>query len=314
MNLKSLPRTVVIGGANLDVTGNCENRLIPGDSNPGTIRTSAGGVGRNIAENLARHGFQCTLLTALGDDVGNTLINESCKAAGIDMSEVLVEPQRSTGTYIAINNQLGGLMAAISDMEIVRQISPAWLKEKHDVIRAHEQIVIESNLDEDTLKWISDNREGRSLLVDAVSATKAVKLKAILSEIDVLKVNRDEAKAILGKELQDTDLAQALFDVGVKNVLLSQGPQGASLYNHNGITHKSAMKSVNASDTGAGDALFAGYIVARHLLKAEEHQLEFAIACATFTLNSLLSVNPLLSVNEINKQYLQHLPNGAWKS
>ena len=49
-----MSRFVVIGGANVDIMGIADQALRPQDSNPGTIRTTLGGVGRNIAENLAR--------------------------------------------------------------------------------------------------------------------------------------------------------------------------------------------------------------------------------------------------------------------
>ena len=44
---------VVIGAANIDIGGTPYKPLIPGDSNPGVIRMSYGGVGRNIAHNLS---------------------------------------------------------------------------------------------------------------------------------------------------------------------------------------------------------------------------------------------------------------------
>ena len=43
----------VVGGVNIDVGGRSFAPLVAGDSNPGVIRTSLGGVGRNIAHNLA---------------------------------------------------------------------------------------------------------------------------------------------------------------------------------------------------------------------------------------------------------------------
>lgn len=49
-----MSRFVVIGGANVDIMGIADQALRSQDSNPGTIRTTLGGVGRNIAENLAR--------------------------------------------------------------------------------------------------------------------------------------------------------------------------------------------------------------------------------------------------------------------
>ena len=42
-----------IGGANVDIHGKSDNKLIMRDSNPGTLHMSLGGVCRNICENLA---------------------------------------------------------------------------------------------------------------------------------------------------------------------------------------------------------------------------------------------------------------------
>lgn len=312
MNHSSLPRTLVIGGANVDMAGSCTARLIPGDSNPGIVRSSAGGVGRNIAENLARLGLECSMITAVGEDLGQTLIEKSCNENNINTDHFFIFPSHSTGTYLAINNQLGALLAAISDMSIIDELTPAALNSKLAFMNEHDQWVIEANLSESTLNWIAQNKNGKPLLVDAVSATKAPKLKNILNDIEVLKVNRDEASAILHESGEDIYLAEALYKAGVKNVLLSQGPQGAILLNKDGAIHKGAVKGNNASDTGAGDALFAGFIAARHYLASAADQLEFSIACATHTLNSRITVNPELSLDLIKKTFLSQLPKGAW--
>ncbi|MFC6343949.1 winged helix-turn-helix transcriptional regulator [Nocardioides hankookensis] len=47
---------VVVGGANMDVKARSRRSVVAATSNPGTAAMSAGGVGRNIAENLARLG------------------------------------------------------------------------------------------------------------------------------------------------------------------------------------------------------------------------------------------------------------------
>ena len=44
---------VVIGGANVDMIGTPFTSLSYENSSPGSVRISHGGVGRNIAENLA---------------------------------------------------------------------------------------------------------------------------------------------------------------------------------------------------------------------------------------------------------------------
>ena len=60
------PTFLIIGGANIDITGRA---LTPpeiiADSHPGTITSHHGGVARNIAENLARLDCQIRLISAL---------------------------------------------------------------------------------------------------------------------------------------------------------------------------------------------------------------------------------------------------------
>jgi pseudouridine kinase len=58
----------VIGGTNLDIGGRPSESLRLRDSNIGTISRSAGGVGFNIAKNLAERGTTVSLVSALGDD------------------------------------------------------------------------------------------------------------------------------------------------------------------------------------------------------------------------------------------------------
>ena len=45
----------VIGAVNVDISGTPQSTYVPGDSNPGHVRVTLGGVGRNIAENLSDH-------------------------------------------------------------------------------------------------------------------------------------------------------------------------------------------------------------------------------------------------------------------
>ena len=305
-------RVLVIGGANVDMSGTCQGRLIPGDSNPGIVSSGAGGVGRNIADNLARLGLSSTLLSVFGNDVGRTIIEKSCQSAGVDTSPSLVIDGAATGTYLAIHNQLGALLAAISDMTITESLTPDRLKERLPIIQSFPTLVLDANLPQASLEWLVEHSQNQTLMVDAVSATKAVRLKRMLPKIDLLKVNRDEASAILGKSADDKSLSAALHERGVKTILLSQGPQGASLYSHQSYQHKDAIKGDNASDTGAGDALFAGFIAARFRVQEPSRQLEFAIACATAALSSQSSVSDELSFDAIRERFFGHWPDSAF--
>ncbi len=67
-SLNKQGHVLVIGAASLDIKGRPSTRPVRGSSTPGLIRTSLGGVARNIAENLARLDVETILLTAVGDD------------------------------------------------------------------------------------------------------------------------------------------------------------------------------------------------------------------------------------------------------
>ena len=69
--LSDAPFVSVIGGANIDIHGRSTQALRSNDSNPGDVHISAGGVARNIAENLARLGADTRLISAVGDDHWN---------------------------------------------------------------------------------------------------------------------------------------------------------------------------------------------------------------------------------------------------
>jgi pseudouridine kinase len=310
--INSAPKILVIGGANLDITGSCFARLIPGDSNPGIIKNSPGGVGRNIAENLQKLGIETTLLSIIGRDFGGNLILNHCKNAGINTSAFFEHETLSTGTNLAINNQIGSLVAAISDMSVIDTLTPCLLEQRQSYFNSNDELVLEANLSAETIEWICKTNADKKIHADAVSATKAVRLKTVLPHIHTLKVNRQEASAILGKNGDDDFLAKSLFDQGVKRVLLSKGPQGCSLYSKEAIEETSAIKGENISDTGAGDALLAGFIASQYILKTQKDQLQFAAACATFALGSEEAVNPMLSCEQIKTQFLSHLDKEAW--
>ncbi|RPI23328.1 MAG: hypothetical protein EHM70_22660, partial [Chloroflexota bacterium] len=72
---------LVIGAAGVDIVGRMQGDLQPGTSIASHIRNSFGGVGRNVAENLARLGQEVVLVTAVGQDhAGDQLLEQAAQA------------------------------------------------------------------------------------------------------------------------------------------------------------------------------------------------------------------------------------------
>ena len=125
--LRSGSYAVVVGGVNMDIGGRSFANLVGEDSNPGSISMSLGGVGRNIAHNLSLMGTDVRLLTAYGDDFSGQKIAASCSELGIDISHALRLTDAATSTYLYLTDEHGEMALAVSDMEICKKITPAYL-------------------------------------------------------------------------------------------------------------------------------------------------------------------------------------------
>ena len=90
------PYVAVVGAVNLDICGRPFQKLILRDSNPGAVRYTPGGVGRNIAHDLRLLGENVLFVTVFGEDPYGGTLRESCTALGMDLSCAETIPGRTT--------------------------------------------------------------------------------------------------------------------------------------------------------------------------------------------------------------------------
>ena len=226
---KNAPLIVVVGGANMDIGGKPDGPLREKDSNPGRVRTSVGGVGRNIAHNLRLLNLPVAFLTALGKDAYGDRVVAECAMAGIDCERVLRTHDEPTSTYLFIADETGDMRLAISDMAICSLINPAYLSGQRDLLDTADVLVLDANLPEETIRYLAKTCTV-PIFADPVSVSKAGKLKHVLGRLHTLKPNRLEAEQLTGISIRtDADLARAadaLLATGLKRVFLSLGIEG----------------------------------------------------------------------------------------
>lgn len=124
-----------IGGANIDVHGKSRVPVVMRDSNPGHLRTSAGGVTRNVMENLSRLGLRTKLISAVGADLYGEMVLRSSAAAGIDISGVVTVPGAASSCYISVLDQKGDMLVAMSDMGILENVTPELVRANVEQLR-----------------------------------------------------------------------------------------------------------------------------------------------------------------------------------
>ncbi|WP_338846856.1 carbohydrate kinase [Massilia sp. W12] len=269
---------VCIGGSNLDRKMRLCGPLCMGASNPVTQSESAGGVARNIAENLARLGCATALLSAFGDDPAGQALRAQLQSLGVELEASLVLPGASSDSYCAVLDASGEMQLALAHMHLVEQISAAWLQEKLARYQRSAMLCADMNVPPASLEYLLQlGRQGATLCLVAVSAPKMARLPQDLHGLDLLILNQGELAAAPGCDAaaapqQNWAKLQAR---GLRRLILTRGAQGLSFAEGQTWQEVAAPPVAQVVDvTGAGDALAAA--VCASLLRAPQ---DLAQAC-----------------------------------
>ena len=303
--LRSGSYAVVVGGVNVDIGGRSFAPLVAADSNPGTVRLSLGGVGRNIAHNLSLLGTDVHLLTAYGDDLYGERVAASCSELGIDLSRALRIPGGTTSTYLYLSDDRGEMALAVSDMEICRKITPGYLAGQLPLLQNAQVVVADANLSEESLEFLANNCPV-PLFVDPVSTVKAKKLRPILGKIHTLKPNRLEAELLSGVRIESqADLERAadvLTDMGVHRIFLSLGADGVFAAMGQERLRLPNLPGKMVNTTGCGDAFMAALVWA-YLEGMDLKQTALAgLAAGAIAMESGETINPSLSAPAVKNR------------
>ena len=296
---------VVAGGLNIDLLSRPHAALQRGTSNPAHTTFTPGGVGRNLAHNLAQLGVPVRLLGAVGDDAfGESLLSGS-QAAGVDVSGVL-RLRGATGSYLAVLTERGELEYGLSSMALTSGLTPTDAAHWPDALNGAGLLIVDANLSPAVLALLLEAAQVRGVPValEPVSAPKARKLRPLLSPtrpVWLLSPDRAELEALTGLELEyadDTALIQAAHSLraqGAEYVLLTLGERGSLLVGAGPPRHTPARQAQVSDVTGAGDALLAGLIAARWHGQDWTAALKQAHLCAALTIEAPGAVRPDLS-------------------
>lgn len=293
-----MKKIIVIGGSNHDIFLYAHQTIQLNDSNPGFLKDSFGGVGRNIAENLARLDLSPTFITAIGKDTVGKEIVESGTQLGIlfDVIEVLLTP-----TYVAVVDQNKDMLVAVAAMDDLEKITADHFKDKLEVINQADLVILDTNFNQSVLEYLF-NEIKIPIYVDAISTHKAQKIIPFYQKMHMLKLNLIEAKTLSHIKCnvkEDIEhIGSYFFKQGVKQVFITLGDQGA--YFFDGVTHRfiSGRKIDVVNTTGAGDAFFAGVIYGT---LNQINPLSCGMAAALITLKDFHAVSPFMSQNNLQQ-------------
>jgi pseudouridine kinase len=305
--LSDAPFVAVIGGANIDIHGISTHTLRSNDSNPGEVHIAAGGVARNIAENLARLGADTRLISAVGDDHHGQVLMRLSREAGINVQNVIEVPSATTSTYLSVLDDTGDMLVGINDMSIIDKLTVDRLQPLQAMLKQSSLVVLDANLPDDTLAWLAETFSDAPLFADTVSTAKVPRLRPHLQNIHTLKTGTIEVEALMGQEARSKaqliKVANMLHGEGVKRVFITRGEKGV-FFSDNG---KHGTQTVQRSNKdirnagGAGDAFLAGLAYAWLEDWPLQESVQFSMAAADITLSHSGTCNPALSLGLVQR-------------
>jgi pseudouridine kinase len=287
-----MKKIVVIGAMNIDILAMADPLHLH-DSSIGSIQTSYGGVGRNIAENIARLGIPVSLCSVIGDDAFGSLMLAHSKEVGIDVSLIDVIPGERTSSYLAVSNQ-EDMVVGVNDMDITSHMSRAWADKHLPFLQQFDIVVLEPNISEDTLTYLIASLKDKWIIVDPVSAVKANRLLPSLSHISVLKCNLLELQEL--SKVDDIEVGMSrLISKGVKRVIVTQGKNDIHDATRNSMTSHTPIPTDIVNVTGAGDSFTAGITAGIALDYNSDQQIKLAMKMSRITLQSSTTVSEEMS-------------------
>ena len=290
----------VIGESNIDIAVKPHGTTRQGGCTPADIAFHHGGVARNIAHNLKLLGHEVQLATVFGDDRLGQSMMEECEQLGIDLSLSTQYENAKSPLFLSINDDIGNMQSAMSDIELNSYLNLDWLMARIDAINRSDMVVADTLLSTDALAFLLDHCLV-PLYIDAVSPNRAMMLseamrKSWKKSFYALKSNLAEAQALTGFA-QPEEATKALVSKGIKEVYLTMGEDGVAFRSQKEYRHFPAIEAEAVNVTGSGDAFFAGIIHAHAIGISGMASVGYGLKAACHNVKSEAPVNPTLRLS-----------------
>ena len=230
------------------------------------IDSACGGDALNEALVLKGLGAKVGLVARIGDDIFGKRVLQRLSEAGIGADGVSVSDKAGTAVSVVMikdNGERNFLYYPGTNDELsAHHIEQAMLNGAQSVSIAS-LFELPGILPEDLAGLLSYAKaKGKTVFADMVRRPREVyeRYGSCLRFVDYFFPNFDEA-AELTRQSSCAEIARALLDAGVKNVVLKLGADGC--YIRNADSHfwiKPARKVDPVDTTGAGDNFVAGFI------------------------------------------------------
>ena len=261
---------VVIGASFVDIKGYPKGAFIPTGRNAGSIEQIHGGVGRNVAEDVANCELRPTFVSlvdhsALGADVVRKL-----KAHKVN-TDYIRATEDGLGTWLAVFDDEGDVFASVSKRPDLRPIGDILDEHGDEIFKDAHSVIVEIDLEKEVVKRIFRLAKKHNKKVYGVVSNMSIALERrdFLQSIACFTCNLQEAGMLfyddytnLTPQEMERELARQVSSARIPSMIVTMGDRGAVYADMEGSSgFVPAMKVPVNDTTGAGDAFCSGVAI-----------------------------------------------------
>ena len=261
---------VVIGAVFVDIKGYPISNFNPQGRNAGRVELVHGGVGRNVAEDIANCELRPTFIslvdnTGSGEDVLKKLNNHRVNTSYIRKT------RDGMGSWLAVFDNDGDVYASISKRPDLLPIADILDEHGDEIFADADSVVIELDIDKEIVKRVFALAKKHNKKVFSVVANMSIALERrdFLKSIDCFVCNIQEAGILFSDDYSEKTpeemipiIASKVRAAQIPGMIVTMGGNGAVYADMEGDMGFCPARRVEVKDTtGAGDSFCAGVAI-----------------------------------------------------
>lgn len=258
---------VVIGMIFVDVKGYPEAAFIPTGRNVGRVERVHGGVGRNVAEDIANCELRPTLVSLVDESGDGMDVLRKLKNHKVN-TEYIRKTRDGMGTWLAVFDNDGDVAASISKRPNLMPIVDILEQQGDEIFANADSIIVEIDLDKEIIKRVFKlaQKHGKKVYAVVGNMSIALERRDFLKSTDCLVCNLQEAGMLFFDDYTDRSvedmvdiIAEKVKAAQIPSMIVTMGGRGAVFATIDGKKGFCPARKVEVKDTtGAGDSFCAG--------------------------------------------------------
>ena len=299
---------VVIGNVFVDIKGFPDDVYSPTGRNAGRVEMVHGGVGRNVAEDIANVELRPVFVSIVDDTAQGEEVLRKLKKHKVNTDYVVSTPD-GMGVWLAVFDNTGDLAGSISKRPEMWPLIDLINRKGDEIIREADSVVIEIDMDKEIVKRVLQLAEKYGKKVYAVVSNMVIasQRRDFLQSTDCFVCNLLEAGILFVDDftqMEPEELADAIQERIVKanipSMVVTMGSRGAIWASMDGEKGYYPPESVKVRDTtGAGDAFCAGVAIGLTYGKTMEESIRIGTHLAASVITVSESTCPRFLPREL---------------